>query len=58
MIVLTQNNYYLLNNYVAQYSSYLIFVTNESYRIETLIVSKKNGLRNVDSNYDLIENYI
>ena len=58
MIVLTQNNYYLLNNYVSHYSSYLIFVTNESYRIETLKVSKKNGLRNVDSNYDLIENYI
>jgi len=41
MIAVTQNNYYLLNNNVAQYSSYLIFVTNESYRIETLIVSKK-----------------
>ena len=57
-IAVTKNNYYLLNNNVAQYSSYLVFVTSENYRIETLIVSNNNGLRYVDSNYDLIENYI
>jgi hypothetical protein len=58
MITVTQNNYYLLNNNVAQYSSYLIFVTSENYRIETLIVLNNNGLRYVDSNYNVIENYI
>ncbi len=57
-IAVIKNNYYLLNNNVAQYSSYLVFVTSENYRIETLIVSNNNGLRYVDSNYDLIENYI
>jgi hypothetical protein len=54
----TQNNYYLLNNNLAQFSSYLIFLTNKRYRIETLVISNQNGLRFVDSNYDVIENYV